>query len=90
MATLWFDEPEKDTSQEPFDFMKPKPKKNVPSTETTALLSSRVSGTFRNKANDGKCKYNAKMYFKRLHNSIHYLEANIEHTNLLLGNMLLL
>ena len=88
MATLWFDEPEKDTSQEPFDFMKPKPKKNVPSAETTALLSSRVSGTFRNKTNDGKC--NAKMCFKKLYKLVILFNINMKPTNLLLGNMLLL
>ena len=54
MATLWFDEPEKDTSQEPFDFSKPKPKKNVPIADNTTLISSRVTGTFRNKEKDGK------------------------------------
>ena len=53
MATLWFDEPEKDTSQEPFDFSKPKPKKNVPIADNTTLISSRVTGMFRNKEKDG-------------------------------------
>ena len=54
MASLWFDEPERDHTFDPFDpVAKPKPKEVKNRFKEESLMPSRRADEFRNKKDDG-------------------------------------